>query len=40
MMEEPRLEGVFHVSETRGRDDYIVGRVVESESSGEILETC
>ena len=29
--------GVFQVSETRGGSDYIMGRVVRSESFGEIL---
>ena len=28
---------MFHVSDTRGRSDYTMGRVVRMESSGEIL---
>ena len=36
-MEELRFEGEFHVSETPGGVDYIVGRVVRLESSIEIL---
>ena len=37
MMEPLRLEGFFHVSDTRGGGDYTVERVVRLESSGEIL---
>ena len=36
-MEEPRLEGVFLVSDTRVRGNYIVGRVVRLQISGNIL---
>ena len=36
-MEKPRLESVFHVSESLGGGVYIVGRVVRLESSGKIL---
>ena len=36
-MEKPKLKGLFHVSDTRGGDDYTMGRVVMLESSGEIL---
>ena len=39
MMEEPRSEGLNHVSEIRGGGDYTVGRVVRLEGSGEILGT-
>ena len=40
-MEKPRLNGLFHVSDTRGGGDYILGKVVMLESSGEILvENC
>ena len=36
-MEKPRLKILFHVSDTRGRSDYTVGRVVRLENSGEIM---
>ena len=32
-IEEFKLKGVFHVSDTRGGGDYIVGRVAMLESS-------
>ena len=38
-MVEPRLEGVFHVSETSGGGDYILGSVVRLEGPGKILKT-
>ena len=36
-IKEQGLKGVFHVSGTNWGGDYIVGRVVRLESSGEIL---
>ena len=36
-MLKPGLKGLFYVSDTLGRSDYTMGRVVRLESSGEIL---
>ena len=39
LMEVPRLKGTFHVSETSGGGDHIVGKVIKLNGSGEILGT-
>ena len=36
-MEEPRLKGLFQVSDARGEGDYTMREVVSLDSSGEIL---
>ena len=36
-VEKPIMKGLFHVFDTRGGGDYIMGRVVRLESSGKML---
>ena len=33
-----RLEGLFHVSDTRGKGNYTVGRILRLDSSGRYWE--
>ena len=38
-MQGHRFKGVFYVSDTRERHEFIIGRAVKLESSGAIFET-